>query len=244
MTDDAAKNAFGTATGQAAQEDARRRAARMHKEKQFFDGKAAEYRGEIHSHQTHERLDLDKRHDQQRSRLDAKLEDAYGENKRLNQDQLAQLKAKAEKSHLTEQERAKAKALQANLKDIQQREKDAIGGLRKQQGKDLQALADKHKEQDKRANRTISAARQERQAQGWKPAPVVFREVADQNADISFQKPAQGAEGSQGRETHPKSLSDAPRPSLTPKGKSAAKQQGQKSGQSLGGKSRGKGFGL
>lgn len=226
MSDETSKKAFGNATGQTAAEDARRRALRMHKEKQFFEDKAAEYRGQIHSRQTHERLDLDKRHDQQRTKVDARLHDAYGKQKSQAQDQLKALKAKSEKSRLTEQERAKAKALQANLKDIQQREKEQRDALKVRQAKDKQALADQHKKQDSRADRSIDAARQDRQAQGWKPAPVVFREVADQKADNSFQKPAQGAEGSQGREASPKSLTDAPRPSLTPRGASAAKPAG------------------
>ena len=218
MTDRTSEKAFSNATGKTAVEDAKRRAVRMMKEKQFFEEKAGEYRGSLHSNQTHETLDLDRKHDQQKSLQDEKLRTIYGEQKDQDKDQLRELKAKAEKSRLTQDERDRAKALQLNLKGVQQREKEQRDGLLKRQAEEKLELADKHKTQGQTAERTIELARQQRQATGWTPAPVVFDRQAAQDSEVSFQKPAQSAEGSQGADTTPKSLSGAPRPTLAPKG--------------------------
>lgn len=218
MTDTTSGKAFNNATGKTAEEDAKRRAIRMMKEKQHFEQKAGEHRGKLHSTQTHENVDLGRKHDRQKAAQDEKLRETYGEQKTQNQDQLKQLKAKADKSRLTQDERERAKALQKNLGNIQQREKEQRDGLLKQQAKQKHELTDKQKTQTERAEQTIHQARQNRQASGWKPEPVVFDEATVQGRKTSFQKPAQGAESSQGTEVAPKSLSGAARPVLAPKG--------------------------
>jgi len=212
------EKAFNNATGKTEVEDAKRRGARMMKEKQFFEEKAGEHRGKLHSTQTHENIDLGRKHDRQKAAQDDKLQKTYGEQKTQNQDQLKQLKAKDDKSKLSQDERERAKALQLNLADIQKREKEQRDSLQTKQAKEKQELADKHEEQTKTAERTIHQARQNRQAAGWKPEPVVFDEATVQGNQVSFQKPAQGADSSQGTEVAPKTLSGAARPVLAPKG--------------------------
>ena len=219
MTDSTSGKAFNNATGKTSTEDAKRRATRMMKEKQFFEGKAAEHRGQLHSTQTHENIDLGRKHDRQKANQLEKLHTTYGAQKDQTKDQLKQLKAKADKSRLTQDERDRAKALQMNLGDIQKREKEQRGALQKQQAKEKQEQTEKHKTQTEQAERTIQLSRQQRQAAGWKPAPVVFDAAAvGQKGEMSFQKLAQSAESSQGAETTPKSFSGAPRPTLVPKG--------------------------
>lgn len=237
------EKAFNNATGKTEVEDAKRRAMRMMKEKQFFEDKAGEHRGKLHSTQTHAKLDQDQKHQREKATQDAKLQKTYGEQKTQNQDQLKQLKAKADKSKLTQDERDRAKALQLNLADIQKREKEQRDGLQKKQATEKQELADKHEEQTKTAERTIHQARQNRQAAGWKPEPVVFDEATVQAGKTSFQKPAQGAESSQGTEAASKTLSGAARPVLAPKGARTGtlKPAGQEAGAS---QAKGRGLGL
>lgn len=218
MTDTTSEKAFNNATGKTAEEDAKRRAIRMMKEKQHFEDKAAEHRGQLDSSQGHERLDLDRKHAQQKAAQDEKLEKAYGDTKAKATEQLKQLNAKAEKERLTEQERDRAEALQKNLEDVRRREQEQRDALQKRQAEERKQLAQKQEEQTKRTERTIHHARQNRQAAGWKPAPVVFDEAAVKEGEMRFQKPAQSAESSQGSETAPKSLSGAARPVLAPKG--------------------------
>jgi len=240
MTDTTSGKAFNNATGKTAEEDAKRRAIRMVKEKQHFEGKAGEHRGKLHSTQTHENVDLGRKHDRQKAIQDEKLQKDYGEQKAQTQDQLKELKAKANKSQLTQDERERAKVLQLNLADVQKREKEQRDGLLKQQAKEKLELADKQKTQTERTEKTINQARQNRQAAGWKPEPVVFDEATVQAGEPSFQKPAQGAESSQGTEVAPKSLSGAARPVLAPKGartgtlKPASQEVGASKGKGLG----------
>jgi len=245
MNNSAGKS-FNNATGKTAAEDAKRRAARMMKEKQFFEDKAAEYRGQLHSVQTHEKTDLGRKHDHQQSAQSEKLKAAYGAQKTQTKNQLKELKAKADKSRLIQDERDRVKALQLNLKDIQKREREQRAALKKQQTKQMRELTDKHKTQTERAERTVDLTRQKRQVEGWKPAPVVFDAAAvGQKDGMSFQKPVQAAKGSQGsEEAAPRSLSSAPRPALTPKGARTGNLR--PAGQEVGGKGKTKGsdFGL
>ena len=239
MNERTSRNAFGKATGQTSLEDARRHAASMMREREVFDQKAGEYRGQIHSQQTLEKLDLDRRHQQQRGQLDDRLQKTYGEQKGQDQDQLKKLQEKAQKDALTEQERERAKALQANLANVRQREDEQRGALKQKQAKETKSMADKHQQQNDGTERSIAVARQERQLAGWKPAPVVFNEVGQQKGEISFQKPAQSAESSQGGGMAPKTVASSPRPSLTPRGAKTGnlKPPGQEVGQAKGKKS-------
>lgn len=242
MSDSTSGKAFNNATGKTSTEDAKHRATRMMKEKQFFEGKAAEHRGQLHSTQTHENIDLGRKHNLQKANQSEKLRETYGAQKDQSKDQLMQLKAKADKSRLTQDERERAKALQLNLGDIQKREKEQRGALQKQQAKEKQEQTEKQKTQTERREQTIHLARQNRQAAGWKPAPVVFDEATVQAGKMSFQKPAQSAESSQGAEVAPKSLSGSPRPTLAPKGARTGNLK--PAGQEVGTKGTGKGSGF
>lgn len=222
MTDRTSSKAFNNATGKTAAEDATSRARRMAKEKKFFEDKAAEYRGNVHSHQTHESLDLSRRHDAQKERQDEKLRQAYGDQKDQTRDQIKKLKAKGKKSGLSDAERERGKALQRNLADIQKREKEQIDALAKKQAKEREQLKEKHKGQTQRADRTVELERQQRQAEGWKPKPVIFDAAASAKAgEMSFQKPVNVGQGGDGA----KASKDAPRPSLKPRGASSTARQ-------------------
>jgi hypothetical protein len=144
---------------------------------------------------------------------------------------------------LTQDERERAKALQLNLADIQKREKEQRDSLQTKQAKEKQEQADKHEDQTKTAERTIHQARQNRQAAGWKPEPVVFDEATVQAGKTSFQKPAQGAESSQGTEAA-KNLSGAPQPVLAPKGARTGKLNPSAEHGASAGKGAGKDLGL
>lgn len=243
MTDTTSGKAFNNATGKTAEEDAKRRAIRMMKEKQHFEEKAAEHRAKVESAQTHEKIDLECKHDRQKAMQDEKLQKDYGDQKTQNAEQLDKLKAKAKQDRLTQDERDKARALQKNLEDIERREKEQRDALQQKQNAERRDLDDKQKEQAALTERTIHHARQNRQAAGWKPAPVVFDEAAVKEGEMRFQKPAQSAESSQGSETAPKTLSGAARPVLAPKGARTGvlKPAGQEAGVS---QAKGKGLEL
>jgi len=235
---------FNRATGMTAAEDAKRRATRMMKEKQFFETKAGEFQGKIHSQQTHDRLDLDRTHDLQRTQLQDKLDQTYGEHKQRDR---KELKALAKKSKLSKRDRERGQALQKNLANIRQREKEQHDALKTKQTQQAQTLDDKHKAQSERAERAVSSARQDRQASGWKPAPVVFDASAANDSVLSFQKPAQGVVSTQGEVKTSEGTSSAPRPYLAPKGARTGNlkpESSKGSSQALSGTTASKGMGL
>lgn len=239
-----AERDFNNATGKTSKEDMNRRVVRMMKEKEFFEEKAGEHRGNLHSKQTHDKLDQDRKHQREKSAHADKLQKDYGDQKDQTEDEITQLKTKAEKTRLTQDERERGRALQKNLADIQKREKEQRDGLQKKQAEEKQTLAEKHEDQTKRAEQTINQARQNRQIAGWKPAPVVFDETTVQEGLPSFQKAAHSAQSGHGEETAPKSLSGAPQPVLAPKGARTGKLNPSAEQGASAGKGSGKGLGL
>ena len=245
-------SSFNQATGKTDADEAKRRVKSMMREKRVFEEKAAEYRGKLHSQQTHEQVDLGRKHDAQKTKLDSKLHDAYSKEKNKDQKALQGLKDKREKSKLTQADRDRAEALQRNLDNIKQRETEQRDALKTRQEADRKKLAEQHDKQNKGAERTISAAYQDRQSKGWKPEPVNFQKFENATDEkISFQKPArtasEGSESSQGVQTTPNSLTSSPQPYLAPKGARTGNLHPPKEkseGQTVGGKGSGKGSGM
>lgn len=245
-------SSFNQATGKTDADEAKRRVKSMMREKQVFEDKAAEYRSNLHSQQTHEQLDLGRKHDTQTSKLDKRLHDAYGANKAKDQDALQALKDKRETSRPTQEDRDRAEALQRNLDNIKQRETEQRDALKTRQEADRKKLAEQHDKQNKGAERAISAAYQNRQSKGWKPEPVNFQKFENATDEkISFQKPArtasEGSQSSQGTQTTPDSLTSSPQPYLAPKGARTGNLHPPKEkseGQTVGGKGSGKGNGM
>ena len=199
---------FNQATGKSEADEAKRRVKNMMREKRVFEDKAAEYRDKLHSQQTHEQVDLGRKHDAQKTKLDSKLHDAYGKEKTKDQKALQGLKDKREKSKLTQTDRDRAEALQRNLDNIKQRETERRDSLKMRQDADRKKLADQHGKQTERREFAVSAARQDRQSKGWKPEPVNFDKFQQSTDEkISFQKPArmstEGSKSSQGTQTTP-----------------------------------------
>lgn len=245
-------SSFNQATGKTDADEAKRRVKSMMREKQVFEDKAAEYRGNLHSQQTHEQLDQGRKHDDQTAKLDKKLDDAYGANKAKDQEALQALKNKRETSRPTQDDRERAEALQRNLDNIKQRESEQRDALKTRQEADRKKLAEQHDKQNKGAERTIAAAHQDRQSKGWKPEPVNFQKFENATDEkISFQKPArtasEGSESSQGTQTASGSLTSSPHPYLAPKGAKTGnlhppKEKSER--QTVGGKGSSKGNGM
>jgi len=214
---------FNHSTGKAQADEAKRHVKSMMREKQVFEDKAAEYRGKLHSQQTHDKIELDRRHQAQKTKLDKKLHDTYGADKNKDRHALQALKDKQEKAEQTKKEQARAQDLQKNLASIKQRETEQHDKLKTRQEADRQKLAEKHDKQSSITEHAVSAARQDRQSKGWKPEPVNFERFQQQSDEkISFQKPArlttEGSNSSQGSEEGQKGVAGAPRPKLEPKG--------------------------
>ena len=245
-------SSFNQATGKTDADEAKRRVKSMMREKQVFEDKAAEYRGNLHSQQTHEQLDLGRKHDGQTAKLDEKLHDTYGANKAKDREALQTLKEKRETSRPTQDDRDRAEALQRNLDNIKQRETEQRDALKTRQEADRKKQAEQHGKQTKGAERTIAAAHQDRQSKGWKPEPVNFSKFENASDEkISFQKPArmasEGSESSQGTQTASGSLTSSPQPYLAPKGAKTGNLHPPKEkseGQTIGGKGSGKGNGM
>lgn len=243
---------FNQATGKTETDEAKRRLKSMMREKRVFEEKAAEYSDKLYSQQTHEKLDLDGKHDTQKTKLNSKLHDAYGKERTKDQEALKALNAKAEKSKLSEKEKKRAKAHKMNLDNIKQREKEQRDALQKRQDAERKKLSEQHDKQTKTREHAISAARQDRQSRGWKPEPVNFDKFQRSTDEkISFQKPArisaEGSETTQGTGTSPSGLTSSPRPYLAPKGAKTGNLHPPKEksdGQAVGGKGSGKGNGM
>ena len=245
-------SSFNQTTGKTDADEAKRRVKSMMREKRVFEEKAAEYRDKLHSQQTHEKIDLGRKHDAQKTKLDSKLHDAYGKEKNKDQKALQGLKDKREKSKLTQADRDRAEALQRNLDNIKKREAEQRNTLKTRQDADRKKLADQHDKQTKGREQAIGAARQDRQSRGWKPEPVNFQKFENTTDEkISFQKPArmasEGSKSSQGTQITPEGLTSSPRPYLAPKGAKTGNLHPPKEkseGQAVGGKGSGKGNGM
>lgn len=208
MTDQTTRFAFGTATGQDADEEAKRRAKRAAKEQAFFAEKVDQYRGEIRSRQDLERVDYGRIHQHQKIALEAKLRKFYGPSKTRDAEELAGIKARRAQG-LSEADRIRIVELRKNLADARMREKNERDKLAVKQKAELAKIEERNKKQSDQAERNIHAAWQKRQLEGWKPAPVVFGQAAQKEPGRT-QTPAKTRQA-QARQS-------APVPTLAPKG--------------------------
>lgn len=203
---------FNTATGNIPAQEQRRREHRTEREKSFFEDKAAAYRADVHSKQLHARLDLERRHALQSDKLERELKDAYGKSKKQDMKDLRDIQKGRNPAAMSNDERRQAADLRRNLANIKWRENEQKEALKTKQQEDIKKFDKAYQQEKEKAERAINAARQQRQANGWKPAPVVFQA---KDEELSFQKPAFEQEAPSTAAT---TSSSAPTPTLAPKG--------------------------